>query len=393
MLKMTAAGALTLLCLAAGPALRAAEQPSAGALFKPHQTNGYFFVGGRYAGGDGKTTALGQMFVEYRAPERITQPYPVVMVHGTAQTGTNFLGTPDGRPGWADRFAARGFAVYVVDQVGRGRSGGDPETYGPYARLPVEDLETVFTGQERFSLYPQAKLHSQWPGGPGVRGNAAFDQFYLSQVPYIASALKTEELVDPALIALLEKIGPAILLTHSQAGVFGWAVSDQRPDLVKAHVAIEPNGPTFYDIRFKGGADWYERAGDARARPYGITRVPLHFTPPVGSPTDLAVVQDEAAASPDKIRCWLQAEPARTLPNLARVPAVIVTAEASFRATMDDCTAAFLAQAGARPDRLVLAEHGIRGNGHMMMLEANSDAVADAIIDWIASRTQASAHP
>jgi pimeloyl-ACP methyl ester carboxylesterase len=386
MLKTAALGALTLLCLATGPALRAADASPETGPFKPTRRDGYFFVGGHYATAGSKTTALGQMFVEYRAPARITQPYPIVLVHGTAQTGTNFLGTPDGRPGWADRFAAKGFAVYVVDQVGRGRAGGDPETYGPYARLPVEDLETVFTGQERFALYPQARLHSQWPGGPGVRGNAAFDQFYLSQVPYIASALKSEELVDPALIALLKTIGPAILLTHSQAGVFGWAVSDQRPDLVKAHVAVEPNGPTFYDIRFKGGPDWYERVGEARARPYGITRVPLHFEPPVSSPVDLTVVQAETAAAPDKIRCWLQAEPAHTLPNLAKVPAVIVTAEASFRATMDDCTAAFLTQAGAKPDRLTLAEHGIHGNGHMMMLESNSDAVADAIIGWIESR-------
>jgi len=382
MLKNAAAGALTLFCLGAG--LARAEEAGP---FKPTSPSGYFFVGGRYETANNRTTALGQMFVEYRAPERATQPFPVVMVHGTAQTGTNFLGTPDGRPGWADRFAAKGFAVYVVDQVGRGRSGGDAETYGPYARLPVEDLETVFTGQERSALYPQATLHTQWPGGPGLRGNAAFDQFYRSQVPYIASALKSEELVDPALIALLEKIGPAIVLTHSQAGVFGWAVSDQRPDLVKAHVAVEPNGPTFFDIRFKGGTDWYERVGDARARPYGITRVPLHFEPPVSSPTDLTVVQDERAAAPDRIRCWLQAEPARALPNLAKVPAVIVTAEASFRATMDDCTAAFLTQAGAKPDRLALAEHGIHGNGHMMMLESNSDQVADAIVEWIEART------
>jgi pimeloyl-ACP methyl ester carboxylesterase len=383
MRKTALAGALILMCLASGAPARAAEP------FKPAPGAGYFFVGGHYETAKDKTTASGQMFVTYRVPERVTQPYPIVMVHGTAQTGTNFLGTPDGRPGWADHFAAKGFAVYVVDQVGRGRSGGDPETYGPYARLPVEDLETVFTGQERFALYPQAKLHTQWPGGPGVRGNAAFDQFYLSQVPYIASALKSEELVDPALIALLEKIGPAILLTHSQAGVFGWAVSDQRPDLVKAHIAVEPNGPTFYDIRFKGGDSWYERVGDSRARPYGITRVPLHFEPPVSGPADLTVVQAETAAAPDKIRCWLQAEPARTLPNLARVPAVIVTSEASFRATMDDCTGAFLEQAGAKPDRLRLAEQGIHGNGHMMMLESNSDAVADAIIGWVTSRTAA----
>jgi pimeloyl-ACP methyl ester carboxylesterase len=382
MRKTAFAGALILMCLASGAPARAAEP------FKPAPGAGYFFVGGHYETAKNKTTASGQMFVTYRVPERVTQPYPIVMVHGTAQTGTNFLGTPDGRPGWADRFAAKGFAVYVVDQVGRGRSGGDPETYGPYARLPVEDLETVFTGQERSTLYPQAKLHTQWPGGPGVRGNAAFDQFYLSQVPYIASALKSEELVDPALIALLEKIGPAILLTHSQAGVFGWAVSDQRPDLVKAHVAVEPNGPTFYDIRFKGGDSWYERVGDSRARPYGITRVPLHFEPPVSGPADLTVVQAETAAAPDKIRCWLQAEPARTLPNLAKVPAVIVTSEASFRATMDDCTGAFLEQAGAKPDRLRLAEQGIHGNGHMMMLESNSDQVADAIIAWIETRTR-----
>ena len=362
---------------------------STAAVFRPTQPEGYFFVGGGYATVAGKEAAAGQMFVAYRAPAQVTQPYPVVMVHGTAQTGTNFFGTPDGRPGWAARFVEKGFVVYVVDQVGRGRSGPDPEAYGPYARITSGELETVYTGQETAGLYPEAKLHTQWPGGPGVRGNAAFDQFYLSQVPYIASGVRTEELVDPALIALLEKIGPAILLTHSQAGVFGWAVSDQRPDLVKAHVAVEPNGPTFYDIRFKGGADWYERVGEARAWPYGLTRVPLHFEPPVATPADLTVAQADRPLREGQIRCWLQAEPARKLPNLARVPAVIVTGEASFRATMDDCTGAFLDQAGARPDRLRLAEHGIRGNGHMMMLEANNAQVADAIVGWIETTTRA----
>ncbi|ACL57244.1 alpha/beta hydrolase [Methylobacterium nodulans] len=381
MIRAVTACALALACLF--PAEAADRDSNPPAAFKPAQREGYFFVGGHYETIQGKEIAVGHMFVQYHAPSQVTQPYPVVMVHGTAQTGINFLGTPDGRPGWVDRFVERGFAVYVVDQVGRGRSGDNPEVYGPYARLTTGDLESIFTGQENFNLFPQAKLHTQWPGGSGVKGNAAFDQFYLSQVPFIASALKSEELVDPALIALLEKIGPSVLLTHSQAGVFGWAVSDQRPDLVKAHVAVEPNGPTFFDIRFKGGEDWYEKIGDARARPYGITRVPLHFDPPVTSPSDLTIAQAEKPLRPGQIRCWLQAEPARRLPNLAKVPAVIVTGEASFRATMDDCTGAFLEQAGARPDRLALAEHGIRGNGHMMMLEANNGEVADAIINWV----------
>ncbi len=389
MLKSVLLGACALLIIAA-PALAESKTgtPDVPAVFKPAQREGYFFVGGRYDTVGGKELGVGQMFVQFHAPAEVTQPFPVVMVHGTAQTGVNFLATPDGRPGWVDRFVDRGFAVYVVDQVGRGRSGDNPEVYGPYDRLAPGDLESIFTGQEQFQLFPQAKLHTQWPGGPGVKGNAAFDQFYLSQVPYIASGLKSEELVDPALIALLEKIGPSVVLTHSQAGVFGWAVSDQRPDLVKAHVAVEPNGPTFYDIKFKGGGVWYERVGEARARPYGITRVPLHFEPPVSSPTDLTIVQADQPARPDVIRCWLQAEPARQLPNLAKVPAVIVTGEASFRATMDDCTGAFLAQAGAKPDRLALAEHGIHGNGHMMMLEANNQQVADAIIEWIVAKTR-----
>ena len=97
-------------------------------------------------------------------------------------------------------------------------------------------------------------------------------------------------------------------------------------------------------------------------------------------------MQAKAPAAEGRIRCWLQGEPVRRLPNLARVPAVIVTAEASFRTPVDDCTTAFLAQAGARPDSLKLVDQGLRGNGHMMMLEKNSDQVADALIGWIAAR-------
>jgi pimeloyl-ACP methyl ester carboxylesterase len=74
---------------------------------------------------------VGQMYVEYLMPQNVTRPYPIMMIHGTAQTGTNFMGTPDGRPGWAHNFLARGYRVYVVDQVGRGRSGADPQVYGP----------------------------------------------------------------------------------------------------------------------------------------------------------------------------------------------------------------------------------------------------------------------
>jgi len=84
---------------------------------------GCFFAGGRYVETGGGRSMLGQMYVQYQVPAKRRHPYPLVMIHGGGQTAVNFLGTPDGRRGWADYFLANGFSVYVVDQPGRGRSG------------------------------------------------------------------------------------------------------------------------------------------------------------------------------------------------------------------------------------------------------------------------------
>ena len=45
--------------------------------------------------------------------------------------------------------------------------------------------------------------------------------------------------------ALLEQSGPAILLTHSYGGRFGWATASTSPDLVRAVVAFEPGHHMF----------------------------------------------------------------------------------------------------------------------------------------------------
>jgi pimeloyl-ACP methyl ester carboxylesterase len=374
-----AAVAILILSLAVvGVAQQAAAPPVA----KPAPTvQSYFFVGGKYVKEGERQFMAGQMYVQYFAPAKVTHRWPVVMVHGTAQTGNNFLGTPDGRQGWANDFLAKGFNVYVVDQVGRARSGAAPEVYGPYMRFSVHDLEEVFTGQENYKLFPQAALHTQWPGGPGVAGNPSFDQFYASQVESIANGVKTEELNDAAIIALLEKIGPAILLTHSQSGVFGWKVADMRPELVKALVAVEPNGPPFYDPTFLGGANWYKDS-EKPARFWGITRVPLSFEPPASEPAQLSPVRQDVPDAPNEVRCWLP-NPARQLPRMKGVPIVIVTGEASFRATYDHCTSKFLTLAGVKNTHMRLEKENIHGNGHMMMLEKNNSQIAGAMIRWI----------
>ena len=82
----------------------------------------YFFVGGKIDTSVEGSPMVGHMYVEYMIPARRSHPYPIVMVHGGSQTGTNFTGTPDGREGWAQYFVRRGYAVYVVDQVARGRA-------------------------------------------------------------------------------------------------------------------------------------------------------------------------------------------------------------------------------------------------------------------------------
>ena len=104
------------------------------------------------------------MFVEYQIPAKVTAPYPIVMIHGQFQNGSNFLGTPDDREGWAEYFVRRGFAVYVVDQAARGRSAYNAAADGPLTMAPVETIERQFTGIEKYNLWPQAHLHTQWPG-------------------------------------------------------------------------------------------------------------------------------------------------------------------------------------------------------------------------------------
>jgi hypothetical protein len=62
---------------------------------------------------------------------------------------------------------------------------------------------------------------------------------------------------------------------------------------------------------------------------------------------------------------------------------LIVFAEASYHAAYDHCTANWLTQAGVRNTMIRLGDVGIRGNGHMMMLEKNSDQIAGVMLNWL----------
>ena len=100
---------------------------------------GYFYVGGKYVGEPGKEIMQGQIYVEVLAPKEQRRPYPLVLIHGAAQTATNWMGTPDGRKGWAEYFVEQGYVVYMIDQPMRGRS----------AWHPGDGATRMFTREER----------------------------------------------------------------------------------------------------------------------------------------------------------------------------------------------------------------------------------------------------
>src|SRR5262249_43064446 len=234
---------------------------------------------------------------------------------------------------------------------------------------------------ERYQLWPQAHLHTQWPG-TGAPGDPAFDQFYASQVPSIQDFTLQQILNRDAIVALLEKIGPAIVLTHSQSGAFGWPVADRKPVLVTVIVAVHQNGPPFFDTTNVSAPEWF-RDSATQTRPWGITAVSLAYAPPVDNPSELAIVRQEKSDTPELAKCWLQRSPAPQLPNLQKTPILVVTAEASYHAPYDHCTVKYLEQAGVRSTWIKLGDIGIHGNGHMMMLEKNNVEIASVISNWL----------
>ena len=239
-----------------------------------------------------------------------------------------------------------------------------------------------------YNLWPQAHLHTQWPGS-GLMGDLSFDQFYASDVPGMASAVTQQSTMRAAGAALLDRIGPAIVLTHSQSGPYGWLIADARPTLVKGLLQVEPSGPPFYDVVQLGAPTWF--ADGNLSRPWGIAAIPLTYSPAVSDPAQLAFVQEATADNPDVVRCRLQTAPAHQLPTLQGIPIVIIASQASYHASYDHCTSKYLTQAGVENTFVRLESVGITGNGHMMMLEKNNLDIAAFMAQWLRENVEGKA--
>jgi pimeloyl-ACP methyl ester carboxylesterase len=344
---------------------------------------GHFFVGGKYVDTKDGPVLAGQAYVEYYIPTNRTQPHPIVMIEGCCLAGAGYMGTPDGRDGWGQYFLSKGYAVYIMDQVGRGRSPYVDAVYGRKTMRSPPFVEREFINVAKYNLFPQAKLHTQWPGS-GTVGDPIFDQFMAETHPMIGDAKIREAVNRDAMIALLDRIGPAILMPHSQSAAPAWLVADARPQLVKALLMVEAGTSSFYEVKLVGPPTWFEDG--ALSKPFGVTYAPITYDPPVKGVEDFGLVRQETPDAPDLARCWRVKEPAPRLINFKNIPTLQMSAEASFGAPTAHCNAALLRQIGVPVDFIRLADIGIRGNGHFLMLEKNNLEIAAVIADWLAKR-------
>jgi len=279
-----------------------------------------------------------QMYVHYRIPAEV-KSLPVIMVHGSNHTGVTYETTPDGREGWATYFVRRGHPVFVVDHAGRGRSGFNPtginqvrDGGGNPAALPNLFIGTHERAWVNFRFGPAYGIafpDLQFP-------LAALDQYWSQLIVNSETTLErgANHTID-ALAALLDKIGPAVLMVHSQSGVYGVEVVKKRPQLVRALISVE------------GGC---ENLGDTEAKT-AFAKVPF-----------ISVWGDHSVGAPGTMngderrnRC-LQA----------------VTA---------------INAAGGRATHLMLPATGIAGNSHMLMMDKNNLQIADILLQWIAANT------
>lgn len=290
---------------------------------------------------EGQSLHGDHLYTFYQIPEK-PRPLLLVMLHGAFQSDRSWESTPNGREGFQTIFLRRNFPVYIVDQPRRGRAGNG--TVG--AAVEPTPYDQLFFDQFRLGIW-----HDYFEG-------VAFDPDALEQSqrsvtpntgPYDANV------IENAMSALVDRIGPSVLFTHSQAGGPGWLTAI-RNEGVRGIVALEP-GSGFVFPEGEMPEPMPSAAGTLSPEPVSaedfekLTRLPIviyYGDDFPAEPTDQRG-QDNWRVRVDMPRLWLEA----------------------------------VNRHGGNAELVPLTEVGVTGNTHFPMSDKNNVEVADRIYAFL----------
>lgn len=249
----------------------------------------------------------------------------VVMIPGLNLSSYIYLTTPDGRPGWAQKFADDGFDVYVINDpdfdFSRGFSVAPFTNVPTVGRPPANPNATQGWQQDIWRRWGFGS--SQGNPYPDTRFPTAHFAAFAANYPYLRNAGAS---YSGAIIALLDRIGPSLLMAHSAGGPQAVSAAKARPNLVPALILIEPTSPPV-------AADFPTLAGMSMIGVYGD---------------------------------------------------YIASRNQGNRKLATEAAAALFVLNGGRGEVISLPkELDIFGNTHLMMQDNNSAFIADLILDWL----------
>ena len=306
----------------------------------------------------GEIFPVQQGYVRFQRPVR-PRKYPLVMVHGAGQTGKTYENTRD-REGYESIFLRRSWTVYIPDLTTRGRASMTTfsGSFGDLLGNQIGPSTTMRYGNKH--LFNGFRFGNWTDGEPQFFPNVQFpqsrvelDQFCAQSVPFDLASPSGDKAADDAdtvsdnLSALMDEVGPAVLITHSQSGPFGWQTRVKNAN-VKAIVSYEPISFVFPEEELPPG-----EIGIPLEKFAELTRIPIQI-----------VFGDNISAEGNLWQKWWH----NNL-NRARI----------FAETIN--------RHGGDAQVIHLPEVGLQGNTHFPFSDLNNEPVADLLSKYLQEKS------